>query len=294
MVLRIDPTVPLVWRTPDCIQLGVDAPLAVIDQVTEPIERMVAALVAGISRSGLDMIARSTRAAAGEADRLLALLDPVLSSPVRARAGSVLVEGSGPTASLLRQLLGEPGDDPDLVVLVAHHVTRPERAAQLLRRDVPHLAIVYGDSEVRIGPVVEPGSGPCLRCLELHRRDADPAWPAIATQLLGRSSQLERPLLATEVAAAAARVALGRLASGPGSAVGITIAGADGSRVERRWQPHPECGCIRLPEALGEGEALSAPEALSAGRPESGRAIARLPGRSPSPPSSTPAGAALG
>jgi len=284
----------MVWRTPDSIQFGVDAPLAVIDQVTEPIERMIAALVAGISRSGLDMIARSARAAAGEADRLLALLAPALSPSVRERTGTVLVEGSGPTASLLRQLLGEPGENPDLVVLIAHHVTPPERAAHWLRHDVPHLAIVYGDSAVQLGPVVEPGNGPCLRCLELHRRDADPAWPAIATQLLGRASMLETPSMATEVAAAAARmVRESARGSALWSARSIAIVAEDGSRVERQWQPHPECGCIRLPEALGDAEAVGEAGALSEGQRESGRAIVRLPGRSPSRPNSGPAGAAL-
>ena len=286
----------MVWRTPDSIQFGVDAPLAVIDQVTEPIERMIAALVAGISRSGLDMIARSTRAATGEADRLLALLRPALSTRVGEPTRTVLVDGSGPTASLLRQLLGEPGERPDLVVLVAHHVTPPEQAAHWLRHDVPHLAIVYGDSAVQLGPLVEPGTGPCLRCLELHRSDADPAWPAIATQLLGRASLLETPSMATEVAAAAVRMVR---ESARWSARSIAIVAEDGSRVERQWQPHPECGCIRLPDALAEAEAPGEPEglgegdALSAGRPESGRAIVRLPGHSPLPPSSAPADAVL-
>ena len=33
------------------------------------------------------------------------------------------------------------------------------------------------------GPLVTPGRGPCLRCLDLHRCDRDPAWPALLAQL---------------------------------------------------------------------------------------------------------------
>jgi hypothetical protein len=289
MVLRIDPTVPMVWRTPDTVQFGVDAPLSVIDRVTEPIERMIAALLAGISRSGLEMIARSTRAAPGELERLLALIAPALEVPTASADSTVSVEGAGPTASLLRQLLcpaatTDPAAEPELVVLVGHHVIPPERAAHWLRRDVPHLPIVYGDSVVRIGPLVDPGVGPCVRCVELHRRDADPAWPAIATQLLGRVSPIESALLATEVAAAGSRLVRERLARGSASALSIAIGAADGGREESLWSAHPECGCIRFPDA----------EPLSGGRPESGTASAQGPGPSRLPASSAPAVAVLG
>ena len=60
-------------------------------------------------------------------------------------------------------------------------------------RDVPHLAVVFDDDGARVGPLVEPGAGPCLRCLDLGRRDADPAWPAIAAQLAGRPAATGRP-----------------------------------------------------------------------------------------------------
>lgn len=290
MVLRIDPTVPLVWRTPDSIQLGVDAPLALIDPVTEPIERMVAALVAGISRTGLEMIARSSRAAPGEADRLLTRLAPALMRPAAATTGVTLVEGRGATAALLRQLLGEPTGDPDLVVLVDHNVTRPERAAHWLRRDVPHLPIVYGDRVARIGPVVEPGLGPCVRCLELHRRDADPAWPAIATQLLGRASPIESPLLAAEVAATAVRIVTLRSTAGPSSARSTTIGAETGERDEQTWEPHPGCGCIHF-EADGPGTAAGG---LSAARTGTATASAHARDRRQRRPSSAAAGGAPG
>src|SRR3712207_7110553 len=56
-------------------------------------------------------------------------------------------------------------------------------AADLQRRGVPHLvATVRGETGV-VGPLVVPGATGCLRCADLHRRDRDPRWPALAAQL---------------------------------------------------------------------------------------------------------------
>ena len=38
---------------------------------------------------------------------------------------------------------------------------------------------------ITIGPLVDPGSGPCLRCVELDRRDADAASAALDQHLRG-------------------------------------------------------------------------------------------------------------
>ena len=50
-------------------------------------------------------------------------------------------------------------------------------------RRLAHLAVTVRDGTVVVGPLVRPGRTPCLNCLDLHRRDRDPAWPAIAAQL---------------------------------------------------------------------------------------------------------------
>ena len=97
MVLKVVVGVPLVWRSPSSLQFGVDAPLAVLEELDEGTERIVAALVSGISRSGFDMMARSVGLDAVAAEALLAKLEPVLGeSP--ATVGSVAVTGSGSLA----------------------------------------------------------------------------------------------------------------------------------------------------------------------------------------------------
>src|SRR5690606_13892242 len=129
-----------------------------------------------------------------------------------------LVVGDCVTAGLLRQTLGVAGPDagaPTVVVLVGHYVLEPADHGEWLSRDVPHLPIVIGDTGAVVGPFVEPGVGPCLHCLQLHRTDTDAAWPAIAAQLWGRRSAAETPGFAAELASIAHRVLRERHEGGP-------------------------------------------------------------------------------
>jgi bacteriocin biosynthesis cyclodehydratase domain-containing protein len=264
MVLRLDPRLPLVWRSPSDVQLGIDPPVIVLREVSPVQERMIAALVAGVSAPGLTMIAGGQ---ATERDELLERLAPALEPP-RELAGDsgpmlVAVSGGDELAAAITELLARSGvavttaveasaladSGADLAVLTGQFVLAPTERSVWLRRDVPHLPVVLSDTAAHIGPVIEPGTGPCLLCLELHRRDKDVAWPAIASQLLGRRSPAQSAALLSETAALAARAVLERLVSDAvtGSAVSVRLDGVTGERRERRWSVHPECGCTGIP-----------------------------------------------
>lgn len=265
MVLKLDPRFPLVWRSPSSLQLGVDPARVTFDEVSETTERLLAALVAGVGLPGLTMLARGR---VGERDDLLELVAPIL-LPENAPAPSapiVAVSGSGRTADAIAATLHSDGvrvvaaaanDRPQFAVVVGHYVLAPELHGHWLRRDVPHLPVVLTDSGVVVGPVIRPGAGPCLHCLELHRRDADSAWPAIATQLLGRRSLVESATAASEVAALVARVVFGELeVEGGGfadAATSIRLDATTGDRTTTEWAVHAECGC------LGVGRVLEPP-----------------------------------
>lgn len=258
MVLKLDRRFPLVWRTPDSLQLGVDRPQLVIEGLSRVQEYLIAALVMGVARSGLDMIASAHDAANGEVDRLLAQVASALEAP-SAEPPSATIEGAGPTAEALRGMFGsglsEGIGSPEFVVIVAHHVIDPELHGRWLRQDVPHLPVVFGDSIVRVGPIVEPGAGPCLYCLELHHTDADPAWPAISAQLWGRSTPSETALVASETACIVARVLQARLLQGePGPATSIELDATTGVRVVRVWTRHPDCQCSGISDGVRGGE----------------------------------------
>lgn len=266
MVLKLRASVPLVWRSPDALQFGVDEPRLVIDGLDPVVERLLAALELGTTKPALEVIAREAGGRAEDAAALLDRLDGLLEAPAPRRASVVAVVGGGSVAGLLARVLREhdvpsqpaEGAEPDLVVLCGDHVLEPAAHAAWLRRDVPHLPVLLGDRSARVGPLVVPGETPCLGCLERHRADADPAWTAIATQLLGRGAAEPDAIVTVELAALAARTVLGLLEHrdvlGDGEELRVDLATGEVSR--RSWAPHPECGCRGLP---GSGSGRAAP-----------------------------------
>lgn len=261
-ILRLDPRIPIVWRTPTSVQLGIDPPVVRIDDVSEDQERLLAALSVGVSRDGLAVI---TRCRPDERARLLRQVAPALLTTTRVgEPATIAVSGSDSLVSAVSGVLAGSGlrtlvaadsaelseTSPDLAVIAGHHVLAPESHGTWLRRDVPHLPLVLGDAAAVVGPLIEPGAGPCLTCLELHRTDADPAWPAMASQLLGRRSRAESAVLVTEAAAAVGRLVLDRLREGPAAVTSIGTAlridAVTGSRSVRQWHPHPRCGCLGI------------------------------------------------
>lgn len=269
MILRLDPSWPFVWRTPSSAQFGIDHPIVVLPRVTLADERMLGALRIGVPRSGVSVIGLDSGATEGDVRRLLRALDPVLQHDPHddgPPTGTLALAGTGPTARRMADILAQcgltvhrvapedgsaPGAHPDVAVLVAHYVVDPGFRGYWLRDDVPHLPIVFGDAEVHIGPMIEPGNGPCLYCLERQRTDADAAWPAIASQLLGRHSLTETPLRSAEVAALAARIVVSRVRHGASpESVSWHLDVASGTLAARRERPHPLCQCIGLARQL--------------------------------------------
>jgi bacteriocin biosynthesis cyclodehydratase domain-containing protein len=261
MVLRLDPRIPAVWRDPFSLQFGVGVPLTVLRDVSNADERMIAALSTGISRSGLDMIGRASGATLEQVDSLVERLAPALEPDRPEAPPTVVVAGSGPTVVQLAADLAASGlrvrlapspsaaaeEECALAIAVGSFVLAPEYFALWLRQDVPHLPVIIDDTAVTIGPVIEPGVGPCLHCLNRYRVDADASWPAIATQLLGRRAASESALVASEAAALTSRVTERRLRSGATSVhESISLDIATGATTTQTWLPHPECGCITL------------------------------------------------
>jgi len=257
MVLRLDPAIPLVWRDPHTLQFGVDPVAAVLPEVTPGLERLVALLVAGVSTSGFRMFAGTLDVPDGQVQRLLTLLEPHLVPPPAPEVPTprALVLGETTLTARLARLLDELDQrtrepaEAALAVLVTDHVVSPADPRRWLQRDVPHLPVVVADASVTVGPYVVPGEGPCLHCDALHHRDADPAWPAIATQLAALPAAPPHPLRLAAATVRAARTVgtalRGELA--PGTVLRIENDGEQFS--ERRVARHPECRCAVPPES---------------------------------------------
>lgn len=269
MVLKLDPRWPLVWRNPFSLQFGIDPPRVRLDDLTDSEERMLAALAIGVTLPGLAVICGERLEVR---DALLTRLEPVMLSGLpQAPPPLVAVSGVGSLASAVTAVLAgcgirvvtaaDPAElehtSPDLAVVVGQFVLAPATHAVWLRRDIVHLPVVASETGVTIGPIIEPGEGPCLLCLELYRRDADPAWPAVAAQLLGRSAGSDCALVMAEASAALARVVLARLNNGPGFAHSLRIDATTGARTSREWHPHPDCGCRGIAHLAAIGSTAS-------------------------------------
>jgi bacteriocin biosynthesis cyclodehydratase domain-containing protein len=271
MVLRLDPRLPVVWRSPDSVQIGYDRAVARLDRLTAHDEYLLAALKRGVTRAGLDLVVQSVGGDAGEADAFLARIAPALGSgsppSPSLRGQAVAVAGKGAAADRICRFLAELGarsvafaDEPDesvrvdLAVLVSTFAISPAASGYWLRRDVPHLAVVFGDSQVRVGPLVDPGSGPCLHCVDRARLDDDPAWAAMASQLVGQPAATESPLPIAECLPLVARAVRDRLGKSATAARRntlsrtVSVLDRDSGRLsELAVSPHPDCACQALP-----------------------------------------------
>jgi hypothetical protein len=80
------------------------------------------------------------------------------------------------------------GTVPDVVVLVERDVADPATVLALVTAGITHLSVVVREADALVGPLVVPGAGPCLRCVDLHRGDVDDCWPTVVAQLAGRAT----------------------------------------------------------------------------------------------------------
>jgi bacteriocin biosynthesis cyclodehydratase domain-containing protein len=154
----------------------------------------------------------------------------------------------------------QPRHRCDLMVVASPEALEPGVADDLVRAGVPHIRVTVKEAAAVIGPIVLPGVTACLRCLELHRCDRDPAWPVIVAQLAAHANRswLEAcdVALATLAASVCALQVLAFVDGGqPATADGTLEVTLPDWRIRRRsWSPHPACGCS-WPDPKEETEA---------------------------------------
>lgn len=150
----------------------------------------------------------------------------------------------------------ERADSPDgrrHGVLVAVGEPAREDLDGWMRTGTPHLVVRLTEGSAVIGPFVLPGETACLRCVDAHHTDVDPAWPLLVTQQAAavgrvREDTLPEPvdtLLATLATAWAARDLVSR-AEGHRPATASTTIRLDPhltSLETHCWPRHPACGC---------------------------------------------------
>jgi hypothetical protein len=264
---QIDPALAVVWRSPHELQIGAPEPCVVVQRPDRLRLDLVHLLRRGASVAALESVATALGGRPTDVAELLDLLAPTLTTAERSPRASAAVkpvlvmgrDGAATTLTGALTLLGYPVTRasatepiewdamrrPRLVVLVEPRVLAPAVHLPLLRRDLSHLPIISGDRHIALGPLVIPGETPCLRCLDLARRDADHAWPAIAAQLLTQPPPPPDPRLELKATSSAARTIDTLLAHDRATFVGeIELIPRDGGRPRRvPVDFHPECGC---------------------------------------------------
>ena len=227
--------------------------------VVEGATRVGVPLAAVLAASGVGRIDVRDTGVVTAGDAIVGGLGAADEGRPRAVAAADAVRRASPLTDL-RPLADEAAD---LVVLARPWAASDPLTTADLDPQIAHLvAVVRGDVGV-VGPLVVPGTTSCLRCADLHRRDADPRWPRLAAQLTAADPP---PSGATVTClATVATAALQVLSFLDGTAAPVTL----GATVElrppdlrprlRRWPAHPACGCGALADDTREEDRAARP-----------------------------------
>jgi bacteriocin biosynthesis cyclodehydratase domain-containing protein len=201
----------------------------------------VPALLEARSRARVEVVSSGSREAHALAGELVGLLSGAGMRP------NLLAHGQSPAAATAHS------PEPLAGVLVC--VGEPPREAvdAWMRAGTPHLLLRLTEGHAVIGPFVLPGETACLRCLDAHHTDVDPAWPLLVTQYASavtreREDTVPEPvdaLLAAIACAWAAREIVSH-AEGRRPATASATVGLDPhlTALETHcWPRHPDCGC---------------------------------------------------
>lgn len=258
---------------------GVSSRTAIEESLTIPVpqaRRLLRALIAAAALEDAARVPISVRwAAPRERDAEYRRFAVALSSYRQIdRAHAVIeqrdrqcirVRGLGPLAQEMRHGLiaagltcvdaedseGAEGAGGDLVILADSPHPHVPSQVEIPAIVAPHLhAGVHADLAT-IGPLVVPGVTSCLRCLHLHRRDADPAWPLLSVQwahALGDAPVTPIDPLLARLAADWAALLVRAWVDLPDQPdawgnVALDVRLPLGDVRVRECAPHPLCGC---------------------------------------------------
>jgi hypothetical protein len=264
--------IPL-WRSPGVLQLGLDAGCPVIRGAPEATLDALLSLQTPRTNSELRRIAPSL-----PPDWLDSLLSQLVASGALETdavqpPGRVLIAGSGALAVEVFRLLSShpvqiswlratgskppPGarirfleeweaalERPDLTLLIPSTIEHDRALSDMLVAEgLDHLVVRSEPDRAVVGPFTVGGRFPCSRCLDMHRRDADAAWPYLLAQLALRPARTHRSLRAWAASTAVSH-AMCHLAGGIPDSCGRTIELEIPGRLQSRaWRMHQNCRC---------------------------------------------------
>jgi hypothetical protein len=276
----LDPALPVLLRPDGAVQVGWSPRRAVLIRPPRGLNPAGLATLLRTMHSPVpisELQRQANGVAAGELGDLVArLVAAGVATRGRrqrpARSASIRVHGRGPLSELLIESLRCSGArvkqssqphaavsaaEADLVVLSDNLVADPRMLRDLHSQRVAHLAVRVRDGTGLVGPLVIPGVTSCLGCADLHRRDRDAAWPAVAAQLRDTVGVADRATLLATAALALSQInrVIAAVRSGAKSNAGpdpepppalnatLEFDVHAGSIVARHWPKHPLCSC---------------------------------------------------
>lgn len=268
------PHAPVLRRPDGSVQIGVGPAALHLGDVTADEARWLVTLD-GVRPLSTVLAEAAVHGTSGEraaelVDRLAAEGHLVLGGDACAPAGRVVVAGAGALPRLVADVLAaHPGslavvrsrsDAPaaraDVVVLTSSTPPVIGDALPWRRRGVTVLPVVCGETQATVGPLLLPGHGPCLHCLELTRARLDPAWPWLRAQLSrprveAAPSVDGRAPVRLLAAGLATSLVLDHLAGSTHVRGWAYDVATPGPTLERhRWEVHPECPACGVPPAV--------------------------------------------
>ncbi len=265
----LDPAMPVLLRPDGVVQVGWDPRRAVLVRPPGDLTAPGLAALLRTMRSPVSLTELQRQAGADLTDLVTGLVDAGVATrgegESSGRTASIRVHGRGPLSDLLVGALRSSGirtghsSQPhamvttataDLVVLTDFLVADPRMVRDLHSAGVPHLPVRVRDGTGLVGPLVLPGMTSCLGCADLHRRDRDAAWPAIAAQLRDTVGVADRATMLATAALALSQVnqviaAVRGQQPDPPAALNATLEfDLRASTIRARpWSRHPLCTC---------------------------------------------------
>lgn len=265
----LDPAMPVLLRPDGVVQVGWHPRRAVLVRPPGDLTAPNLAALLRSMRSPVSLTELQRQAGADLTDLVAGLVEAGVATRgdgnSSGRSASIRVHGQGPLSDLLVGALRSSGvrtghsSQPhamvttataDLVVLTDYLVADPRMVRDLQRAGVPHLPVRVRDGTGLVGPLVLPGTTSCLGCADLHRRDRDAAWPAIAAQLRDTIGVADRATLLATAALALSQVnqvvaAVRGQHPDPPAALNATLEfDLQASTIlARPWTRHPLCPC---------------------------------------------------
>jgi bacteriocin biosynthesis cyclodehydratase domain-containing protein len=204
--------------------------------------RLVVPIASTLARAGVGHVDPAVSGRVGIHDDAIGGLTPADTDRPRGTAASEAVLRAAPFTDTRALRVG----GASFVVQVGQGVPAELAAFAYARKSLAHLLIEERDDTVLIGPLVPPDGSPCLHCLDLHRRDRDPAWPTLVAQLATSIDAAPTISTATTLIAVGVAVAqvLAYLDGDDAPTIGASIEVGPPSTLRRRsWAPHPRCDC---------------------------------------------------